>query len=370
MKTHFFYLLNIFLIRICFLTTFLSPKIFVTQVHTAPIVEKDYFTNFKYTFKEFSNEDLYNKSLKEINWYKTFVKQPFIVENATFYNPSNSFNKIDSLLKKDIVRLNALHYYIDPLTAKQQEKYVSVETRLPYHLIYQPFYILNTEVTNKEYREFINYVKDSIARNLLATSKLKIAKDFKITNDSNDKFVLNWTKEIPYKAQEDDIREVLNWMYVPETIRFYGGGAPDARKLNYTYYGLNNCQHTVNVYPDTLKWFDDFLLPNTYCHFMVEANMYNWVSAYVNCPVVGLTYTQIRAFLKWKTECLQKEINRKKLDLIVEFDLMNEIELEMISLLKKKDRDMIRPEIDHTMYYQMNNQLDLMLNSNSHYFNR
>ena len=54
----------------------------------------------------------------------------------------------------------------------------------------------------------------------------------------------------------------------------------------------------INVYPDTLCWVRDF----TYAFHSPMTKNYFWHNAYDNYPVVGVTWTQAKAFSVWRTQ--------------------------------------------------------------------
>lgn len=54
----------------------------------------------------------------------------------------------------------------------------------------------------------------------------------------------------------------------------------------------------INVYPDTLCWVRDF----TYAFHSPMTKNYFWHNAYDNYPVVGVTWTQAKAFSIWRTQ--------------------------------------------------------------------
>lgn len=113
----------------------------------------------------------------------------------------------------------------------------------------QAFYIDDSEISNNEYRQFVNWVRDSIARRLLIAGGQE---DFGIsqedflnmwpvyTTDQNlqDPYV-NWETRIEWETQEEDVRTILQPMYLPEGERFYNRKEIDTRKLNYEYYRID-----------------------------------------------------------------------------------------------------------------------------------
>ncbi len=113
----------------------------------------------------------------------------------------------------------------------------------------QAFYIDDSEISNNEYRQFVNWVRDSIARRLLIAGGQE---DFGLsqedflnlwpvyTTDQNlqDPYV-NWETRIDWDTQEEDVRTILQPMYLPEGERFYNRKEIDTRKLNYEYYRID-----------------------------------------------------------------------------------------------------------------------------------
>ena len=98
------------------------------------------------------------------------------------------------------------------------------------------FYMDETEITNNEYRQFVNWVRDSIARILLGEAG--IAGYELIEEDKYDNFIdppiIDWNRPIRWDDQE--VREVLeDEMYLPDHERFYSRRQIDSRKLNFVY---------------------------------------------------------------------------------------------------------------------------------------
>ena len=98
------------------------------------------------------------------------------------------------------------------------------------------FYMDETEITNNEYRQFVNWVRDSIARILLGEAG--IAGYELIEEDKYGNFIdppiIDWNRPIRWDDQE--VREVLeDEMYLPDHERFYSRRQIDSRKLNFVY---------------------------------------------------------------------------------------------------------------------------------------
>ncbi len=200
-----------------------------------------------------------------------------------------------------------------------QSKTVSIES----------FYMDETEITNNEYRQFVYWVRDSIAHTKLGEGGIA---EHLIDQDDNgepiDPPVINWKTDIEWDAVEN--KEALEDMYLPEHERFYRRKEVDTRKLNYLYYWFDlqaaaqkdysqpaNSQNAslmnrpqglkdrsvyirkeiINVYPDTLCWIHDF----SYSFNEPMTKSYFWHPVYDNYPVVGVSWKQAKAFCNWRT---------------------------------------------------------------------
>ena len=197
-----------------------------------------------------------------------------------------------------------------PYNQTAQSKTVSV----------QAFYMDETEITNNEYRQFVYWVRDSIARRILGENN----EDYLTKEDGNgveiDPPTLNWREKINWGNLKDDEREALEQMYLPTNERYFRKKEIDTRKLMYEYYRIdlksaakksNRTQgmtdrsvfvvkDIVSIYPDTLCWIHDF----TYSYNEPQTNAYFWHPAYDNYPVVGISWKQARAFCIWRTQLL------------------------------------------------------------------
>ncbi|MFZ5554289.1 MAG: SUMF1/EgtB/PvdO family nonheme iron enzyme [Bacteroidota bacterium] len=214
---------------------------------------------------------------------------------------------------------------------------------------FQPFFFKQYEVTNAEYREFVYWVRDSIARRLIAE---EYPEEFLIpVYDDNGNELdtynwdINWKKE--FKYSDDKYKDILQEMYLPDNERYYRRKEFDVSKFKYVYYDYDEqvkkqipgdspknhsdisrfiIKKTLNIYPDTLKWIKHFKTS------LVDplTNMYFWHIAYDNYPVVGISHEQARAYCHWKTNRINKELASKKIT--VEVSLPNEYEWEYACL--------------------------------------
>lgn len=148
-----------------------------------------------------------------------FQPDPF----GTLYCPMGSFHMGQS--DQDI-----------PYNFTQRARMVSV----------QAFYMDQTEISNNEYRQFVYWVRDSIARELLGVldeerwrNKLDA---FEVEREAayEDKgYSLNWEEQLDYADRDEEIRNTLNEMYLPVKERFYSKKEFDTRKFNFLYYRID-----------------------------------------------------------------------------------------------------------------------------------
>lgn len=207
----------------------------------------------------------------------------------------------------------------------------------------QAFYMDQTEITNNEYRQFVYWVRDSLARRILGD---EVSEEFLVSEDAYGDEIeppqLNWQEPIEWNSDEQ--REALAQMFYPEHERFYRRKLLDTRKLNFEYYridireaakrsnreqGMTDrsvfiIKDIIPVYPDTLAWVRDF----TYSFNEPMANMYFWHPAYDHYPVVGVNWKQARAFCIWRTQLLNSFLNSMGSVIVNDFRLPTESEWE------------------------------------------
>lgn len=179
------------------------------------------------------------------------------------------------------------------------------------------FYISKTEVTNKEYFEFTQYVKDSIAHTLLG--------HFKNGANSIDRSrSINW----------DDNR--LEPMMISPEDRIYGRKEIDPAKIIFEidFFGQ---KETISIYPDTLVWIRDF----SYSYNEPLAKNYFLHPSCNDYPVVGISLKQAIAFCQWKTKQLMNQ-SGTLYEVIVRLPTSNEWESAAFDL--KKTRSLFSKE--------------------------
>lgn len=252
------------------------------------------------------------------------------------------------------------------------------------------FYMDETEITNSEYRQFVEWVKDSIIRMRLAIMAEEVGQtgpsgggksggktagsigDFAFADQDVDKmspydrymyenYYSLGTKDDPYatrrlnrnaklikdtkKYPDEYYVEVMDSMYLPPSEAYNGLRTIDVHKLKFRFSWMDIQKaakakkgkrsdfirtETQEVYPDTTVWIKDF----NYSYNEPMHNDYFWHQAYGDYPVVGVTWKQAKAFCAWRTlnkNAYIKKTNKKaksKRDLINSFRLPTEAEWE------------------------------------------
>ncbi len=247
------------------------------------------------------------------------------------------------------------------------------------------FYMDETEITNSEYRQFVEWVKDSTIRVRLAILADEVGggpgtagtggkggkggsiADFAF-NDQDpatmtpyDKYMYEnyyslGTDDDPYagrklnrkvklhtdtaKYPDEYYVEVMDSMYLPASESYNGLRTIDVNKLQFRYSWMDIQAaakakvgkrsdfirtEATKVYPDTTAWIKDF----AYSYNEPMHNDYFWHQAYTDYPVVGVNWKQAKAFCAWRTLNKNTYIKQKKgRDLINSFRLPTEAEWE------------------------------------------
>ncbi|MFL5763949.1 MAG: SUMF1/EgtB/PvdO family nonheme iron enzyme [Bacteroidia bacterium] len=267
-----------------------------------------------------------------ISYYRNyFSSAPVNIKECIYVNPASSFS-LDSIFLRNELKPSAVpssfRFYSDTFTATEKDDprsdfYCHLQLTKSQEELYEPFYFKKTEVTNGEYREFVYWVLDSIARQALAD---KGVGRFLMHPKKGGETFLNKKEKIDWDWDKDT-RAKLEFLYLPENERYYRRREIDFRRINYKYTESNKTVITINVFPDTMVWIDQF--PFLWSEPLT--NMYFWHPAFRNYPVVGITQLQAKAFLAWKTEQEQKELDEKGSDYLISYELPDEIEWEMMA---------------------------------------
>ena len=80
------------------------------------------------------------------------------------------------------------------------------------------FYMDQTEITNNEYRQFVHWVRDSIARTLLAEAMVEGYEYIEETEDGEflENPYLNWDVKLEYGEDDEEIELTLEELYLPQ----------------------------------------------------------------------------------------------------------------------------------------------------------
>ena len=219
------------------------------------------------------------------------------------------------------------------------------------------FYMDETEITNNEYRQFTNWVRDSILRKKLAEQYgdegwALTNKDGDYLYDRNNMALIDWSKKINWK--NENVRFILEQdMYIPEAERLDGRKEFDTRQFVYEYQVLdiesaavknsktrpNNRDKgaqdrsdfletiKIKIFPDTLTWNHDY----SYSFNDPYAKKYFWHPAFDDYPVVGVNWKQATAFAHWRSKMMNSFLRDIKQPILPEFRLPTESEWEYAS---------------------------------------
>jgi formylglycine-generating enzyme len=221
------------------------------------------------------------------------------------------------------------------------------------------FWMDDTEITNNEYRQFTNYVKDSIARCILFDSQNQDASLYRNLDPAGNPTTLNWRQKIDWR----DTSSLLDqggtsipfggFLYMEVGNRFNPTSIEiDAHRLIYSYsridyqkaaqrtysYDYQNQQYINNssrhdlfvskkdipVYPDTLCWIRDF----TYAFNEPWTLKYFWHPGFDEYPVVGVNWEQATAFCKWRSQQQDEFFSKTGSATVQEYRLPTEFEWE------------------------------------------
>ena len=215
------------------------------------------------------------------------------------------------------------------------------------------FWMDESEITNNEYRQFVNWVRDSIAYRYLIEemgedSEYALQSEYEVDEDVMPR--INWKSKIPWEDRfvpDDPTAEALSPMFYAE-----GRGALRTTMLHYDYSWMNidevkkNANRfdittgtypegatvrvdtfwvengailsktierplrepkdavtntIISVYPDTMVWSRDFQF--SYNDPLLHG--YFWMPGYAEYPVGGVTWEQANAFCHWRTSFLK-----------------------------------------------------------------
>ncbi|WP_345948359.1 MULTISPECIES: SUMF1/EgtB/PvdO family nonheme iron enzyme [unclassified Mucilaginibacter] len=236
---------------------------------------------------------------------------------------------------------------------------MAVDT-VPKTVTVSAFFMDQTEVTNKQYRMFVDWAADSVAvtdylkdekyfqkigkaPKAIKRGKGAAAVDVPVFRDTTKR--IDWGKvgNKPLWQSNDPVIKgfLLGKLYTMEN------GRPtlikDAVKYRYTRLNVTRSgvtsyiSDTVSVVPDTKVWSTDF--PNSQMEIM--DNNYYTNGGYNEHPVVGVTWKQARAYTDWRSKMVYASAGDRALakQFNLKFNLPTEAQWEYAASKDMKPED-------------------------------
>ncbi len=259
------------------------------------------------------------------------------------------------------------------IMGKSDDDFVAVNDAPTKTVTVRSFYMDETEITNAEYRQFTNWVRDSIVRQKLAILADEVGQtpgdggigEFAFIDQENEEMSpydqymydnyygigddlyagrkINRNVDIIWDTAEypdEYYAEVMDSLYIPAEEAYNGQRTIDVSKLKfrYTYMDIEAAARAkgkkrrkdfikteeLPIYPDTTVWIRDF----NYSYNEPMHNDYFWHEAYSDYPVVGVNWKQAKAFCAWRTLYKNAYQKSKKRPQINRFRLPGEAEWE------------------------------------------
>jgi formylglycine-generating enzyme required for sulfatase activity len=198
-----------------------------------------------------------------------------------------------------------------------------------------------TEVTNLQYREFVNWVRDSIAHATLG-HYIKVG----------DKQYIDWSKKLDWQNDKK-----LAELYLKGDDQYHRKTSLDNRKLIYSSGKYKN--KPLNIYPDTICWVRDF----TFTYNELMSAYYFSHPAYTDYPVVGVSWEQALAYCDWKSEQVNVLLRKMGYSEIT-ITLPSEIQWECAATSGESDK--YRTEVGKN-YFAWNKSYQSIIDKNGNY---
>jgi len=193
------------------------------------------------------------------------------------------------------------------------------------------FWMDRTEITNNQYRQFTNWVRDSIGSLLLGYKK----------TDKSGKDAVDWNRAKTIKWSDPSVADKIDAIILTPDNRINNRKELDAQKIVYQYEVFDYLasarnrdvtktrsnfiiKKAVPVYPDSLCWVRDL----AYSYNEPMAKNYFSNAAFGNYPVVGVNWHQANAFCDWRTQYMNAFLESKKKSRQPDFRLPSEAQWE------------------------------------------
>jgi len=259
------------------------------------------------------------------------------------------------------------------IMGKAEEDQAKVQNAPTRTVTVRSFYMDDTEITNSEYRQFVEWVKDSITRTKLAilADQLGIGPEDEgigeyafMDSDTTkmtayDKYMLDnyagmgetgyegraLNKDIDLIWDRNDYPDeyytevMVDSIYLSEDETYNGQRSIDVTQLKYKYNWMDIeaaarakagsrkdfiKTEELEIYPDTTVWIRDF----SYSYNEPMHNDYFWHDAYSEYPVVGISWQQAKAFCNWRTKFKNDDQKSRGKQFVNQFRLPTEAEWE------------------------------------------
>ena len=259
------------------------------------------------------------------------------------------------------------------IMGKAEEDQAKVQNAPTRTVTVRSFYMDDTEITNSEYRQFVEWVKDSITRTKLAiladqlgigpedegigeyafmdadTTKMSAYDKYMLDNYAglgetgyegralNKDIDLIWDREDYPDEYYTEI--MVDSIYLSEDETYNGQRSIDVTQLKYKYNWMDIeaaaraksgsrkdfiKTEQLEIYPDTTVWIRDF----SYSYNEPMHNDYFWHDAYSEYPVVGISWQQAKAFCNWRTKFKNDDQKSRGRQFVNQFRLPTEAEWE------------------------------------------
>ncbi len=195
------------------------------------------------------------------------------------------------------------------------------------------FWMDATEITNNEYRQFVQWVRDSVVARKMGYVKAGA--------DGNE--YVDWAKMKTMKWSDPKVMEQLSStdIILPPDDRIFGKKEVDPTKIAFhsEVFDLKEAakrenagkprsafivKKDVQIYPDTLTWIRDF----AYSYNEPMTKRYFSHPSFGNYPVVGVNWKQANAFCEWRSHLLNSYLDSKKRTQESDFRLPTEAQWE------------------------------------------